>query len=168
MNKTLYITYLFFSLFFLQVVILNNVLLFGFVNPYVYIAFVFLYPLRENRFPFLTLSFLLGLLVDIFLDSGGIHAFSTLFIAFIRLIFVQIIFKKLPSDYQLFSLNQETFGKVFNFVLILTIIHHFLLFSLANFSFQNIGNIILYTIATSAFTLIIFFIGNTLFSSIKK
>jgi len=163
MNKSIYLSFLFISIVLLQVFILDNILLFGFVNPYVYIAFIFFYPLKENRFFFLFLAFLLGLSVDFFSDSGGIHAFATLFIAYLRLVLVKVIFKKTAIDYQLFNLNEESFGKVFNYVALLTIIHHFLLFSLANFSFQNFVHVLLQTILSSIFTLILFFLGTYIF-----
>jgi len=163
MNKSIYFTFLFISLVLFQVFVLDNIVLFGYVNPYLYIAFIFFYPLKENRFYFLFLAFLLGLSVDFFSDSGGIHAFSTLFIAYLRLGLIGLIFKKTTLDYQLFNLNEEAFGKRFNYIVILTIIHHLLLFSLANFSFYNLGHVLLQTILSSIFTLILFFLGSYIF-----
>ncbi len=165
MNKTLYIAFLFFTLLFLQVFILNNILFLGYINPYVYIAFMFLYPLRKNRFPFLILTFLLGLCIDFFSNSGGIHAFSILLIAYLRLFFIHTIFKITPVEYPLFNLRLQNFGKVFNYTAILTIIHHFVLFSLANFSFQNFNNVLINTLFSSIFTLLLFYLGNYIFSS---
>lgn len=163
MNKVFYISFLFLSLLFLQVFILNNILLLGFVNPYLYIAFAIFYPLKKERYLFLFLSFLLGISIDFFSNSGGMHAFSLLFIAYIRLFFVRIIFKKTEQDYLLFNLFQEPFGKVFNYVIILIVIHHFILFSLANFSTQNISNVLINTLYSSIFTAILFFIGSYIF-----
>lgn len=163
MNKTIYIAFLFVFLLFLQVLVLNNILFLGYVNPYIYVAFVFLYPLNENRFPFLSLAFLLGLCIDFFTDTGGVNAFSLLFIAYIRLFFIKSIFKKNPSDYLLFTLNKQPFGKVFNFVSILTVIHHFILFSLINFSFYNFSNVLINTLLSSIFTLLLYFLGTFIF-----
>ncbi len=163
MNRTVYIIFLFIFFLLLQVLILNNVLFLGYVNPYLYITFVFLYPLNTNRFPFLSLAFLLGLCVDAFSNSGGVHTFAILFIAYIRLFFIQTIFKKTPSDYLLFNLRQETFDKVFNYTAILTIIHHFILFSLINFSFYNLSNVVVNTLFSSAFTLVLYFLGSFIF-----
>ncbi len=164
MNKTLYFGLLFFFLLFLQVFVLNNILFFGYINPYLYIAFVFYYPLKENRFPFLLASFLLGLSVDFFSDSGGIHAFSILSIAYFRLSFVKIYFRKIPVDYPFFKLQSESFGKIFNYVVTLTVIHHLIFFSFANFSFQNISHVLLNTIYSSIFTLILYFLGTYIFT----
>lgn len=154
---------LFFFLLFLQVLILNNINLFGFINPYLYIAFVFAFPLKENRFLVLFLSFLLGLFVDFFSDTGGIHAFATLTIAYLRLFFVRIYFKKLPVDYPFFNIKSESFGKVFNYVVTLTFIHHLILFLFLNFSFENLTDVFLNTLFSVTFTLFLYFIGTYIF-----
>ena len=164
MNKNINQILFFAFLLFLQVFVLNNINFLGYINPYLYISFVFLYPLKQNRFSFLFFSFMLGLFVDFFSDSGGIHAFSTLFIAYIRLFFIKLYFRKLPVDYPFFNLKSESFGKVFNYVVTLTIIHHLIYFSFANFSFQNLSMVFLNTLYASIFTLILFFTGNYIFT----
>ncbi|PQJ82855.1 rod shape-determining protein MreD [Polaribacter glomeratus] len=164
MNKPFNMVVLFLFLLFLQVFVLNNILFFGYINPYLYITFVFLYPLKSNRIPFLFSSFLLGLLIDFFSDSGGVHAFSILLIAYLRLFFVRIYFRKGETDYSFFSLNSESFGKIFNYVVTLTVIHHFIYFSLANFSLENLSNVFLNTLFSSIFTLTLYFLGTYIFS----
>lgn len=164
MNKPLNTVTLFFSLLFLQVFVFNNILFLRHINPYLYIAFVFLYPLKENRIPFLFYSFLLGLFVDFFSDSGGIHAFSILCIAYVRLFFVRLFFRKVVTDYAFFKLKSESFGKTFNYVVTLTIIHHLIYFSFANFSFQNYTNVLLNTLYSSIFTLLLYFLGTYIFT----
>lgn len=164
MNKKINLAIVFFSLLLLQVFILNNILFLGFINPYLYIAFVFIYPLNDNRIPFLFYCFLLGICVDFFSDSGGIHAFSILCIAYVRLFFIRLFFRKVVADYAFFELKSEAFGKVFNYTATLTIIHHFIYFSFANFSFNNFSNVLLNTLYSSIFTLLLYFLGNTIFT----
>jgi len=164
MNKTVYLILLFVFLLFLQVFVLNNINFLGYINPYLYITFVFFFPLKENKFQLLLFSFLLGLFVDFFSDSGGIHALSTITIAYARLFFVRVFFKKLPSDYIFFNLKTEAFGKVFNYIVTLTVIHHFILFSFTNFSFQNFTGVLTNTLFSSIFTLVLFFLGNYIFT----
>ncbi|MHB0754581.1 rod shape-determining protein MreD [Polaribacter sp. M15] len=165
MNKPLNILTSFFSLLLLQVFVLNNVLFLGFINPYLYIVFVFIYPLKENRIPFLFYCFLLGISIDFFSDSGGIHAFSILCIAYLRLFFVKLYFRKVAADYPFFKLKSESFGKVFNYTATLTVIHHFIYFSFANFSFNNFSNVLLNTLYSSIFTLLLYFLGTTIFTT---
>ncbi len=166
MNRSLYVSLLFFFLLFLQVIILNNINFLGYVNPYLYIAFVFTYPIKKSRFNLLTFSFLLGLLVDFFMNSGGINAMATLFIAYIRLPLFKRIFQISEDEYPLFKLRSELFGNIFLFVSILTFVHHLILFSLLNFSLNHyFVNVFVNAILSSIFTLILYFLGTYIFTS---
>ena len=144
----------------LQILVLNNINFSHTINPYLYITFIFIFPLKKNRFIFLFFTFLYGLILDFFSDTGGIHAFSLLFVAYIRLFFIKLFFKKGNIDYLLFNLNSEAFGQVFNYILTLTLIHHFILISLDNFSFHNMEIILLNTLYSSTFTLVLYFLGS--------
>lgn len=162
MNKVVVFFWLVIILF-SQVFVFNNINFLGYVNPYIYVSFLFLFPLNKNRFLFLTLAFLYGLSIDFFSDTGGIHAFSLLFVGYFRLLFIKIFFKKTDIDYLLFKIHNQPFGQVFNYVVTLTLIHHFILISLANFSFHNFGSIILNTLYSSVFTLVLYFLGSYIF-----
>jgi rod shape-determining protein MreD len=157
----------FVSLLLIQVLILNHVNLFGFINPMIYIIWVFLFPLRKNKTLFLILSFLLGLSVDFFSDSGGINAAATLFIAYYRLPILKAILNKSDIDYLLFNLRGISFGKAFTFILTLTFIHHFIIYSLEYFSFSSVSTILSNTFSTGIFTIIISILGIVLFSKKK-
>lgn len=150
-------------IFFLQVLVLNHINFSGYINPFLYVVFIFLFPLSKNQFPFLILAFLYGLGIDFFSDTGGIHAFSLVFAGYLRLLFIRIYFKKTDLDYLLFRLQKEPFGQVFNYVVTLTFIHHLVLLTLENFSFQNLGSVLLNVIYSSIFTLILYFLGSYIF-----
>tara|TARA_B100000795_G_C22790260_1_gene436604 strand:+ start:1031 stop:1537 length:507 start_codon:yes stop_codon:yes gene_type:complete len=159
MNK-LRIFFWFILILLLQVFVLNNVNFSNSINPYLYVSFIFIYPLNKNRFLFLFFTFIYGLTLDFFSDTGGIHAFSLLFVAYTRLFFIKLFFKKNNIDYLLFNLHSEVFGQMFNYVVTLTVIHHFILISLDNFSFQNMGTVLLNTLYSSTFTLLLYFLGS--------
>ncbi len=151
----------------LQIFVLNNINYSHSINPYLYITIIFIFPLYKNRFIILLVSFFYGLTLDFFTDTGGIHAFSLLFIAYLRLFFIKLFFKKKKIDYLLFNLHSEAFGQVFNYVVTLTVIHHFILISLDNFSFQNTGTVVLNTLYSSTFTLVLYFLGSYIFRKKK-
>lgn len=150
-------------IFFLQVGVLNNINFSGYINPYLYIVFLFMYPLNKNTIPFLTFAFFYGLGIDFFSDTGGVHAFALVFVGYMRLFLIKLFFKKTEVDYLLFSLQRQPFGQVFNHVVTLTLIHHFILLSLDNFSFQNLGSVLLNTFYSSLFTLTLYFLGSFIF-----
>mgnify|MGYP000229647629 CR=1 FL=1 len=56
----------------------------GDYTPYVYVLFILLFPVNYNKSLFLFISFLLGLSLDAFSSSGGVHAAACTVIAFIR------------------------------------------------------------------------------------
>ena len=154
----------FFILVLMQVLIFNNINLFGYTNPLIYIAFVFYYPLHKEKGLFLFLSFLLGLSIDFFSNTGGINAAATLFIAFIRLPLLSFILGKTDFDFQLFNIRAISFGKAFSFIALMTVIHHFILFSLDYFSLNAFSPIISKTLTTSVFSILIILVGIILFT----
>lgn len=151
----------------MQVLIFNNINLFKYTNPFIYIVFVFYYPLKKEKGLFLFLSFLLGLSIDFFSNTGGINAAATLFIAFIRLPLLSSILGKSDFDYHLFNIRSISFGKAFSYISIMTIIHHLILFSLDYFSYNEFGPILLKTISTSVFSILIILVGIILFTKRK-
>lgn len=89
-----------------QVVIFNNIDLFGFINPFPYILFILLYPVNSNRAGLLIASFLLGLTVDMFENSGGVHAAACLILANLRPTFFKFAFG-LSYEYQTIKINDR-------------------------------------------------------------
>jgi len=75
----------------LQVLVLNNIQLHQLINPFIYILFILLLPIGAARWMVLCASFLLGLTVDVFNDTGGIHAAACVLIAYIRPFILSLI-----------------------------------------------------------------------------
>lgn len=157
-------TILFIALVILQVLILNNINVFGYLNPYIYIVFVFFYPLRKEKGSFLLLSFLLGLSIDFFSNSGGINAAATLFIAYFRLPILTYVLRKSDFDYQLFNVRSMSFGKSIIFISLLTFIHNLIIYSLEYFSLNDFFEIIKKTALSTVFTVILIYIILILFT----
>ncbi|GGH40788.1 rod shape-determining protein MreD [Mangrovimonas yunxiaonensis] len=153
----------FISLVFLQVLVLNHINFLGYLNPYLYVLFVALYPIKNNRALFLILSFLLGLLIDIFSDSGGIHAAATLTIAYARPIILKFSFGT-AYDHQTVKFNTIEFGALLVYFFILILVHHFVLFSLEIFNIKSILLILQETLFSSIFTIILAIIITIIFS----
>jgi len=151
----------------LQTLVLNHINFLGYINPLPYIIWVFLFPIRKNKSLFLILSFLLGLSIDFFSDSGGINAAATLFIAYIRLPLLKVILRKSDFDFLLFNLRLISFSKAFLFIVSLTFIHHFIVFSLEYFSFNAFTTILSTAFFTSIFTIIVSVLGITIFTKNK-
>ena len=68
----------------LQVFLLNRILIMGKYPPILYPIYVMFYPFYRDKYQFLGTSFLLGLVMDMFLGTWGINAFATTLMAFVR------------------------------------------------------------------------------------
>lgn len=152
---------LFIGLILLQIIVLNNINFLGYINPFFYIVFIFLYPIRKDDATILILGFFLGLFIDIFSDSGGINAAATLFISFVRIPVLQSVIGKRDIDYGAMTIFKIPFPKMFLYVVILTFIHHFIVFGLEYFRWSKFGIILLNTFLTSIFTIILTLISFT-------
>ncbi|AIG31143.1 rod shape-determining protein MreD [Flavobacterium psychrophilum] len=157
----------FISLLAAQIVIFNNIDLFGYINPYPYILFILLYPVNSNRAGLLITSFLLGLTVDLFANSGGIHAASCLILAYVRPTFFKFSFG-LSYEYQTIKINDRLSPERFTFILVSILTHHLILFVLEYFKFTFILDALLRTIVTTVFTLIISILIIYLFKPNKR
>lgn len=154
-RDTIILTFRFVFLVLIQTLLLNNIYLFGYINPTLYLLFIFLYPIEIKRGNFLFVSFLFGLSIDMFSNSGGINAAATTATAYISLPVLKLLLNSQDTDFKLFKLNQEPFLRILTYVIILTIFHHFVLYSLEYFSFKEIGSVLVKTFTTSVFTIII-------------
>ncbi|MBR6757101.1 MAG: rod shape-determining protein MreD [Bacteroidaceae bacterium] len=68
----------------LQVLVFNQIHLFGVAVPLVFIYIIFKLPVSLSTVWVLTLSFLLGLVVDIFSNTPGMNALACTVLAFMR------------------------------------------------------------------------------------
>lgn len=146
---------MFISLVLVQVLIFNQVQFSGFFNPYVYVLFIILLPLSTPRYAVLILAFLLGLTIDIFSNSLGVHSAATVFAAYVRPLVIRIISNREDdkSDYP--GLNQNKLTWFINYVLLMVLLHHTVLFYLEVYSFANFLNTLYRVILSSLFSIII-------------
>ena len=73
----------------------------------------------KNRNLFLILSFLLGISIDFFSDSGGVNAFAITFIAYFRLPILMTVLRKSDLDYAQFNLKTLSFNKIIYYLLLI-------------------------------------------------
>ena len=136
-----------------QILIFNRIDLFGFINPFPYILFIILYPVNGNKSGLLAASFLLGLLMDMFWNSGGVHAAACLVLAYYRPAIFKFSFG-LSYEYQTVRLNDVVTPERFSFLLIAIVLHHFVLFVLEVFKVSFLWDILVRTVLSTIFTII--------------
>ncbi|MGB0788538.1 MAG: rod shape-determining protein MreD [Marinirhabdus sp.] len=153
----------FFTLVLVQVVVLDHINLFGYINPYLYIYFIVLYPFTGNRGLIILLGFLLGLTIDVFSDTGGVHAAATTFIAYARPAFLKISFG-VSYQHNTVKLAKAGFRARIFYIAVMVVAHHLLLFSLEVFSIKHILLVLQGTLFSSIFSIVVLYATFVLFS----
>ena len=168
MNNLLSIhTVRFVVLILLQVLLFSKINFLGYINPYIYILFIVLYPVKNNRILFLFISFLMGLIIDIFMDSGGVNATAALVVAFIRPAVLKFAFG-MVYEHQTIKFNTTEFSNRITYFSILIVIHHLILFMLEIFNISNILLVLQKTLFSSIFTIILSTLISILFSNKQR
>jgi rod shape-determining protein MreD len=147
----------------LQVLLLNHINFLGYINPYLYILFILLFPLGGNKSLLIFLSFLLGLSIDLFSDSGGIHAAASVFIAYIRPLILKFSFG-VSYEYNMVKVNKAPLAERISYISFMVFLHHLILFSLEIFSFSHTSLLFKSILFSSIFSILLIFCTLLLFS----
>jgi rod shape-determining protein MreD len=161
-NSILRFGLIFILLILLQVLLFNNIQFSGYVNPYVYIMFILLLPVEIPSWLLLLLSFSIGLIIDFFSGSPGMHTSATVLAGFVRPYILRIVSPKdgyePGSDPSMMIYGFRWFV---SYALLVVIIHHTTLFYLEVFRlaefFRTMLRVLLSTLFSLTFILLIEF-----------
>ncbi|QKJ28538.1 rod shape-determining protein MreD [Mucilaginibacter mali] len=170
MSRTILINLVrFIVLIFVQVFLLKNVTLYGLSIPYLYILFILLLPFETPNVLLFALSFLMGLIIDAFYDTPGLHAAACVLLAFVRVLFISITVQKdgFDNDPEP-TLSIMGFRWFFTYASVLTLFHHFFLFNLEVFRLSEIQYTFSRFVLSSVFTVFLMLVTGLLFFRRKE
>ena len=136
MNKITSNIFTAFLLIFFQTIIFNN------INSSLICDFrTFIKTIEgikcQPRIFFIFISFIIGLLIDIFSDTSGLHAAASVTIAYLRPLILKMSFG-LAYIHQVIKFKNLDFRKKVIYISLLSITHHIVLFGLAWINFSKI------------------------------
>ena len=147
---------IFVALVLIQTLILNNIQFSGFVNPYVYILFILLLPFTIPGYVLLGVSFLLGISIDIFSNTPGIHSGATVLLGFLRPGIAELISsREIIEKGNTPNMKQLGFASFLKYTVIAVVVHHLFLFYAEAFSFGGFFHTLLRCILSSIFSIVI-------------
>ena len=154
MNSTLLVNiFRFVLLLALQILVFNNMNFGGYLTAFPYILFIILYPVNGNKANLLIASFFLGIIMDLFSNSGGVHATACVLLAYLRPYFFKFSFG-LSYEYQTIKLNDVLTPERFTFILLAVTTHHIALFLLESFQITFFFDVLLRTFLSTLFTIL--------------
>ena len=154
-NWLRYIT-LFIVMVLLQVLIGNNIHLFGVAIPFFYIYFILRLPLSLSINWTMTLAFLLGLTIDIFSNTPGMNALSCVILSVLRKP-VLSLYTPRGEDYAEAIPSIRSFGMSLyvRYALTLSLCFCVVLFFVESLSLFNLGRLVARVVASTALTLLV-------------
>ncbi|MES2701877.1 MAG: hypothetical protein V4649_04515 [Bacteroidota bacterium] len=158
----------------LQVLILNKITLrwwnepsgFPIFIPYVYPLFLLLLPFEMTVPALLISGFALGLTVDMFMNTAGMHAFAAVLMAYLRTNVLSALLPRNLSEYAGLHPNIKTMGWMpfLVYSVFLIIIHHFVFFSVELWNLSNIGFLLLKVLASTLTSMLFIIVYILLFT----
>lgn len=152
-----------------QVLIIKNIELGRFINPFIYVLFIVVLPFETPKWLILVAGFVTGITIDMFYDTAGMHAAACVLMAYVR-----------PGVLKLFSPRDGyEFGTqptvqylgvpwFLSYSGILIFLHHFALFYLEIFRFSEFFSTFFRVLISTVFTVLIVVITQYLFNRKKQ
>jgi len=133
-----------------QVLVMDNVMINGYMIPYVYLLFILLMPFETPPWVLLVSGFILGLSIDLFENTPGMHTAATVLVAFIRPYLLKLLASRDGYEPETFP-RIHYYGIVWflKYTLIIVFIHHFALFYLEVFQLKDFLSTLLRVILSS-------------------
>lgn len=153
-NSALYYILISFALVLFQVLLLSKFHILGMINPFVYLYLILILPVNIGRVPMLFIGFILGLIIDMFSNTWGIHALVTTLITYLRPSLILMIIGSEEQERVTLSLRsmRMSFWKL---AFAMFFIHHTLLFFVEAFSFQTFWFVLAKSIISTILSLLI-------------
>lgn len=147
---------LFVVLILLQVLLFNQISVFGFATPFLYIYFLLKLPVGRNVFYVIIMGFLMGLIIDIFLNTPGINASALTIVATFRRPMLRLFYAKEEFEDYVPSIYTAP-GAFIKFSILAVTIHQTVLYGLESFSLFNPEILLLRWLSSIILTLILIF-----------
>tara|TARA_B110000046_G_C12864205_1_gene343189 strand:- start:261 stop:791 length:531 start_codon:yes stop_codon:yes gene_type:complete len=152
-----------------QIFLLNNVQFSGLLNPYLYVYFLIVLPVDFSPNIGLLFAFTMGIIIDMFSQTMGMHTISAVFLAYAR---PYILRYMAPRDGYEFSRNvsikQMGWLWFLTFSGLMVFLHHFVLFFIESFRMSGLGYTMLKAVGSSSLTLTLIIIVQLLFTRSPK
>jgi hypothetical protein len=150
----------------IQVYVLNAIPpLHQLIVPYIYFLFILWMPFSIKRGQLLLLGFFLGLTVDYFLVTPGLHAAACTLIAYLRPFIITLLSPKHAFEFNYREPSFKAMGGqyYFSYLLILTVFHNGYLLFLEWLSFGSFFEFLLKLISTTAISILLIFVIDLIF-----
>jgi hypothetical protein len=159
----------FFILILVQLILLNNVHFSGLLNPYLYVYFLLVLPVDFSPNAGLLLAFVMGLTIDLFSQTLGMHTIASVFLAYGR---PYVLRYMAPRDGYEFtrdvSIRRMGWLWFLTYSGLMVFLHHFVLFFIETFRMSGLFFTMGKAIGSTFLTLMLIVLIQLLFARSSK
>ncbi len=137
---------------------------FNYIHFTIYPIIFALLPYKTNRTALIPIGFAIGLIVDLFYDSLGVHAAASTFICYFRFYILNLLSPAEGYGKEHLTAFRHGLPWFLSYLSALLFIHLLLLYSLEAFSFVYFNEIILRTIFSFIASLFVLMLGTLIFN----
>ena len=137
-KRILHYCVLFVVLVFVQVLVCNNICIFNVATPFIFVYFLIRLPIDMRINWVLTLSFLTGLIVDVFSDTQGMNALACTLLGVVRnTVFGLYVTRKDEIADTIPSIKSLGISVYMKYLLTMTLLYCVIIVSIEAFTFHN-------------------------------
>ena len=140
------------GLILLQTQVLNNIHIFGVGTPFLYVYFLLKFDSAVSRNELMLWAFLMGLVIDVFSDSLGMHAASAVLLAFVRPVLLRLFTPRDAFDSIVPSVQSMGGSFFYKYLFSALLVHHSVLLLLGFFSLSHLPFLLVKIVSCVAFT----------------
>lgn len=146
--------FLFVFLILFQALLLNRINVFGYATPVLYIYFILKLPFGRNPFYTIISGFLMGLIIDVFLNTPGMNAAATTIVATFRKPILNLFYDREIFEDFIPGINTGT-SQFVRLTVFVVLLHLTFLFFIESFTLFNLVNTLIRIISSSFISILI-------------
>jgi rod shape-determining protein MreD len=153
----------------LQVLFVRNLVFYDVAFCFIYLIAILWLPGEMDSFWVILVSFLIGIVVDMFYNTAGVHAAACTLIGFLRKGILQYFFPAKAVENNLsVTLKELGYQRYFVYITAIVFIHHVALFIVEAGGFHLFLKTIVKILSSTVFTVLVIYLGSIFTSNISS
>lgn len=147
----------------IQVLLLDKINILGYATPYLFVFFILTLDTGLSPIKKMTWGFVLGLIVDMFSNTMGMHAAATTLLAFAQPSLLRLFFVYDKRDNVNPSLSYIGARQYLLYIFTGTLLHHFIFYILKTFSFADVLSLLMCILLSTVLSFLLMLVVELVF-----
>lgn len=146
----------------IQVLVLNQMHIYGYATPFFYIYFILKFNSKTSSNELMAWAFALGITIDMFSNTPGMNAAAATCLAFVRTPMLRLVTLRDMDESFLPGIDTLGMSSFFRFVLLASALFCTFLLLIDTFSFFDLGRLVLRILSSTAATIVCIFCAESI------